>query len=231
MNNSSFTNNSTGPVGGGGINVFAVTPHTGSEATISSCVFNNNVGGNGGGAYVDSLPTQLSNLSFNANQAWVAGGGLFVSDFGDAIFGASDLSARSLTTLTNASFNNNAVIGIPPGTSLTPLTVFNFLAQAFGGQSFTTLSPGGGGLAVVSAGNFSLTNGTFTGNTVIGNGGGILVGGTTGSILGFSQAYATLINASCNNNSATQGGNNTSLLDVRNVGIGPNGVALIGSCH
>jgi hypothetical protein len=231
VSNSSFTNNSTGPVGGGGINIFAIKPHAGSQATVSSCTFNKNVGGNGGGVYVDSLPTQLSNLNFKSNQAWDTGGGLLVSDFADAIFGASDLSSRPVTTLTNASFNNNAVIGIPPGAPLTPVTVFNFLAQAFGGSNFTTLSPGGGGLAVISAGNFSLTNATFTGNTVIGNGGGILVGGSAGSAVGFNQAYAIISNASCSNNHATVGGNNTDVLDVGNVGIGPNGVDLIGTCN
>ncbi len=231
VSNCTFTNNSTGPVGGGGINIFGITPHAGSQAAVSNSVFNNNVGGNGGGVSVDSLPTQLSNLSFNSNQAWVAGGGLFVSDFGDAAFGASDLSSRPLTTLANGSFINNAVAGIPPGTTLTPIAVFSFLASAFGGNIFTDLSPGGGGLAVVSAGNFKLTNGTFIGNTAIGNGGGILAGGTAGSALGFNQAYAILTNASCVNNSATLGGNNTAVLDIGNVGTGPNGVDLIGNCN
>lgn len=236
--NSVFKDNSTGGVGGGAINLFGILPNAGTRVKISDCEFKNNVGGLGGGLYVDSIPTTVSDSVFIENKAWLQGGAVSTQNFADALFGISDLTLRPMTTISKTTFNNNAVIGVPSDVPLlfgiiplTPFNLFNNIGGQFGGQGVSVMSSGGGGIAVEFGGNLNLDQSVFTNNTAIGYGGALLVGGTAGSILGLNQAYANINKVTCKQNTATVGGDNTYVLDPGNLGPSPNGVQLVGSCQ
>lgn len=243
VDNSTFKNNLGAAIGGGAIIVFGVTPHIGTAASISGSLFSGNVGGIGGAVYVDSIPTVITRSVFTDNQAWVNGGAVFGGNFGDAIFGVTDLADRKLLSISESSFIQNSIIGIPTDAPMTPVGILGIIA---GFQSTVNpippagvdaLSPGGAAIATELGGNTNITNSLFISNSAPnGHGGALLVGGSEGfsgtTTLGMNQAYTVLSQSICLDNSATLGGNNTYLLDPKGLGAVDNGVKLVtdGSC-
>jgi predicted outer membrane repeat protein len=249
-----FTNNQSGTIGGGAVTIQAGMRNAGTSASISNSAFFNNVAGTGGAVYVDVIPTTITNSSFIGNQAWVEGGAVFGSNFGDAVFGHTDLSTRGLLTISNSSFKNNTIVGIPAaniGAGFTPQFVFDLVAgfqasvHGFPAEHVFALNPGGGAIASELEGNLAVSNCSFKSNSAPNaNGGAILVGGSDGCGFGscppplgltqlvMDQAYTTLKTSSCSGNTDQTGSNNLAVLNPGNLDTSPNGVQLVtdGSC-
>jgi hypothetical protein len=246
VKNSVFKDNSASSLGGGGIIAFGTLPNSKSKATIKGCLFSGNQGGIGGAVYADSLPTVISDSVFYNNKAWVNGGAIFGSNFGDAIFGVTDLAARSTLDIKKSNFVSNTISGAPATAALPTVAVFNLFANfqssinSLPPAGVTALTPGGGAIAVELGGNVKIRESVFKFNSAPnGYGGALLVGGAQGfsgtDNLGMNQAFTTLKESYCHGNSAALGGNNTFVLDPIGLGSTPNGVTLIsdgdGGCH
>lgn len=241
VTNSIFKNNLGGIFGGGAINVSGFKPFPGTQATITSNIFSNNSAGQGGAVFTDSIPTVISNSGFYNNEAFENGGAILGTNFGDALFGTGDLTTRSELQIKNSLFVANSSLGEP---SIQPVIDFfaSVLAQVFRlpPATVTLLSPGGGAIAAEMGGNLTLINNAFLfNNATNGNGGALLVGGSAGisgpaqaAENGLNQAYVNMSKSFCYGNTASLGGNNTSVLDPAGLGPIPNGVELLsdGSC-
>ena len=227
VDNSLFIDNRGAAIGGGAINIFGIRPHVGSKASISNSLFTNNVAGVGGAVVTDSIPTLIDDSIFTGNNAWVNGGAIFGSNFGDAIFGANQLADRTKLTVSNSLFALNSIIGIPPDAP-PPVVVFDLFASFNNpAASVTTMSPGGGAIATELAGNVSISKCIFTGNRAPnGSGGAVLTGGTAGTPLGMNQAFTTLSQSAFFANTAMNG-NNTAVLNPGGLSCTSNGVQLI----
>lgn len=251
VDTSFFQNNQSGSIGGGAINIFGTLAHPGSVASISNSIFNNNSAAMGGAVYVDTIPTQIYNSVFTNNKAWVNGGAVFGSNFGDAIFGVSDIQDRTVLNISRSAFTGNTIVGTPAAAA-PPVFVFNLFAffQSSVANNLplagvSALSPGGGAIASELGGNITINTSAFIGNTAPNaRGGAILVGGSDGCSGGsctpgapqllMDQAYASLKNSLCFANSDATGSNNTAVLDPAGLGDDtPNGVKLDsdGSCR
>ncbi len=233
IDTSIFKNNVGAAFGGGGILVLANNPHTGSSASITTSVFTNNNAGVGGGIYADGVPTTIAYDAFYSNQAWVNGGAILGSAFGNALFGATDLAGRPPITISNSVFAGNSIVGIPSTAIIPPKDFFNIVATVFGGQSVSTMSAGGAAVAGQLGANLGLSNNVFINNNAgTGRGGALLVGGSVGSAVGFNQAYATFQKGLCLGNTDSTGNNNKAVLDLANLGNTPTGVSLVsdGTC-
>lgn len=237
VSNSTFVNNKGSDFGGGGILIFGIKTNIGTIATISNCTFSGNVGGIGGGIYIDSIATTVTNSTFINNKAWVEGGAIFQSNFSDAIFDITSFNDRKLLTVTNSTFSGNSIIGIPP-TAVPPFAIFGGLAAgiAFGfglpPAGVISMAAGGGAIASVFGGKISITNSVFTGNSAsAGNGGALLIGGTHGfsgtSNLGMNQGYITIFTSIGTGNSDQTGSNNKAVIDPAGLGNNQNGVQFV----
>ncbi len=242
VDNSIFNNNVGGIFGGGAISVTGFKPMVGAQATISNSLFTNNSAGDGGAIYTDSIPSVVTTSIFYNNQAFTNGGAIDGTNFGDAIFGAADLTSRSPLQISKSVFIGNSSLG---GPSVQPTV--DFFAVALGqvfhlpASTVKSMLPGGGAIASVLGGNLSLSNNTFLLNSAInGEGGAVLVGGSMGfagpapqtAVNGFNEAYVAMSKSICSGNTATLGGKNTKVEDPASLGFIPNGVYLLsdGSC-
>ncbi len=234
---SSFDNNTAGVVGGGAINISGNNVHPETKATISSSLFLNNTAADGGALYVDSIKTNVSDSSFINNKAGFTGGAIFASSFLDGLlsFGTLNLSERKPLTIKNSLFKNNTITGV---LVLPPQFVFNLFAVALssinsqGQGSVSQMTAGGGAIASVFAGNVIVSNSAFVKNSAPNaNGGALLVGGTLGTPAAMNQGYLKISNSQCSENIAGTG-DNSSVLDLGNLGNSANGVQLDsdGSC-
>ncbi len=238
VNLSNFNNNTGAAFGGGAIIVLANSAHEGSAASIINSLFTNNIAGVGGGIYADGMPTTLSSNIFISNKAWIEGGAISGTAFGNAVFGATRLADREPITISNSIFTNNSIVGIPGSPPFTPVAIFNLVAQfnTNGVASVNTMSEGGGAIAGQLGVNMSLSKNTFIKNNAgTGKGGALLVGGSVGNPLGMSQAYVTMQKSICFGNIDSTGNNNITILDLAHLGNTPPeaGVALIsdGTCQ
>ncbi len=242
VSNSTFNNNiGGGVVGGGAINVSGFIPLTGSGATITNTVFNNNTAIGGGAVYADGMSILINNSIFNHNIASGLGGAIFASNLNQStqVTGLLDISQRPLITISNSTFNGNMVMGTPP---IPPVFVFNLFAGAlsdnFSGNgpisSVSTITAGGGAIVANMGVNLVLLKDIFQSNSAVGSSGGaILVGGVLGTPGAMNQAYVTSTKSICSGNSATSG-NNVSVIDLAGLGPNPNGVqydSSDGSCN
>ncbi len=241
VDKSTFNGNHGAAFGGGAILILGATPHPGTTASISRSVFRDNTGGIGGALYIDSIPTKLTKSIFINNKAWVNGGAIFASNFGDAIFGITNIADRTVLDISKSIFKGNTIIGIPEGAPITPTQLANLVANfqsavnEIDPAGVNKLTPGGGAIAVELGGNVSITKSAFYNNSAPdGYGGALLVGGSEGfsgtTNLGMNQAFSTLTKSYCSGNTATLGGDNTYVLDPVNLGNKPNGVQLDGGC-
>ncbi|PJE09896.1 hypothetical protein [Legionella sp.] len=198
VTSSKFANNFAAAFGGGGVNVFGILPNAGSQALISGCEFTHNLGGVGGAIYLDSIATTVTQSSFSGNAAQLQGGAIFSSNFGNSVFG---VPLPTQSRIVNNVFANNAIVGVPAGTS-SPLFFFNQIANQFSNNNsgtVTTMAPGGGAIAVDLSGNAKISSNAFTGNIAISSsvgepdrGGAILIGGSAGTPLTMNQAQVCL---------------------------------------
>lgn len=235
IDTSIFNNNTGASFGGGGILILANNPQVGSAATITNSVLTNNIAGTGGGIYADGIPTTIAYSVFSSNQAWVIGGAIAGTAFGNAIFGATNLADRPPITISNSVFTGNSIVGIPSTAIFTPKDFFSLVAQfnSGGAASVSVMSPGGAAIAGQLGANMSLSKNTFINNNAgAGKGGALLVGGSVGTPSGFSQAYITFAKGFCFGNTDSTGNNNKAVLDLANLGNTPTGVSLVsdGSC-
>lgn len=238
LNNSTFTGNAASSNGGGAITIFGAHPNAGSNATVSNCVFSNNEGGVGGAINVDSVPVTLSNCSFVGNKAWVEGGAIMGSNYSNSIIDITNLNQRAKLTITNSSFMQNTIIGVPVNVFIPPLVIFDATAAGVAAglglapAGVTEMNPGGGAVASEFGGNVQITNSSFSFNSApTGRGGALLIGGTLGfagtTNLAMNQAFLSISNSSCSNNSDQTGSDNATLLDPANLGSNPNGVQYV----
>ncbi|WP_454784196.1 hypothetical protein [Legionella sp. WA2024007413] len=225
--NSKFIDNAAAAFGGGGVNVFGILPHPNSRAQILNSEFTNNFGGVGGAIYIDSIATTVTQSIFSKNKAELEGGGIFASNFGNALF-ASPL--KPLAQISNNKFVLNTIEGVPPGT-ISPLLFFNEIANFFSGgtSSVSTMAPGGGAIAVEFSGNAKIVNNIFEKNTALKKslgedtrGGAILVGGSAGTPLTMNLAHACVSSNTFFGNQANIGDN----IALYNPGNIPGGVTI-----
>ncbi|MCW8408063.1 hypothetical protein OQJ13_03655 [Legionella sp. PATHC035] len=227
VENSKFTNNVAAAFGGGAINVFGILPNPGSHAKIMKSEFKNNTGGVGGAIYLDSIATAVTGSTFLDNKAQLEGGGIFASNYGNAIFNSS---IQTQAQISNNKFLNNAIIGVPTG-AVSPLFFFNLVANIFsaGSSTVTAMAPGGGAIAVEFSGNTQIFDNLFTGNTALkkpmeedNRGGAILVGGSVGTPLPVNLAHSCVVlNEFFDNNADI--GDNLALYNPANI---PGGVTV-----
>ncbi len=227
VGSSKFMDNLGAAFGGGGVNVFGILPNPGSQAKITHSEFTNNTGGVGGAIYLDSIATTITGSTFLENKAQLEGGGIFASNYGNAVFGSS---IQTQAQISNNKFLNNTIEGVPPG-AVSPLFFFNLIANFFSGGSstVTAMAPGGGAIAVEFSGNTQIFDNLFTGNTALkqpmeedNRGGAILVGGSVGTPLPMNLAHSCVASNSFFDNNADIG-NNLAVYNPANI---PGGVTV-----
>ncbi|QLZ69748.1 hypothetical protein FOLKNPGA_02546 [Legionella sp. PC1000] len=227
VENSKFIKNVGAAFGGGAINVFGILPNPSSQATIINSEFTNNSGGVGGAMYVDSIPTTITKSTFVDNKAQLEGGGIFVNNYGNAVFASLQ---RSQAQISNNTFVHNTIEGVPVGIH-SPLFFFNSVANFFSGgsSSVTTMAPGGGAIAVGLFGDAKIFGNIFKKNMALKNplgednrGGAILVGGTAGTPINMSLAHVCLSSNQFLSNKANID-NNVALYNPGNI---PGGVTI-----
>ncbi|KTC91250.1 hypothetical protein [Fluoribacter dumoffii] len=225
--NSKFISNVASAFGGGGINVFGVLPNPGSRAKIMNSEFTNNSGGVGGAIYLDSIATTVTQSIFAYNQAELEGGGIFASNYADAVFASP---VKTLAEISNNKFFHNTIEGVP-ASAVSPLFFFNSIANFFSGgsSSVTTMAPGGGAIAVEFSGNAKIVDNIFEKNTALkkplgedNRGGAILVGGSAGSPLAMNLTHACISSNKFFGNQANID-NNIALYNPGNI---PGGVTI-----
>jgi predicted outer membrane repeat protein len=232
VSDSTFQNNRGSLFGGGAINIIGNDPLVATKATITTSAFNNNIAGNGGGIYVDGIPTILNKSTFTGNQAWSAGGAVFGGNFGDAVFGDTALANRPELSIINSTFTSNSIINAPADLPAS-VDMFNAFANFFSTNnqfpqaSVTQMSRGGGAIAMGFASKVKISGSSFSLNTAPNAAGGaILVGGTAGSPQGMSQAFSEVISSTFSSNTAAIG-NDTALLNPGALSCTPEGIQLI----
>ncbi|HHT0591969.1 TPA: hypothetical protein ACTXXA_000522 [Legionella anisa] len=227
VEHSKFIKNVGAAFGGGGVNVFGILPNPGTQAKIINSEFTNNSGGVGGAIYVDSIATTITKSIFADNQAELEGGGIFVTNYGNAVFASLQ---RAQAQIFNNTFVHNTIVGVPAGTR-SPLFFFNSVANFFssGSSTVTTMAPGGGAIAVGLFGDAKIFDNFFKKNTALkkpleedNRGGAILVGGTAGTPINMSLAHACLSSNQFFSNKANID-NNIALYNPGNI---PGGVTI-----
>lgn len=247
INNCCFKRNSAGPFGGGAILIFGQGQKIGSKATVRNSSFSKNSGGLGGAIYASSFVTEMYNNRFSNNLADAWGGAVAVDNLGVALlFPPLAFADRPVATICDCTFKCNKTRGVQPPPFgfppiFTPPGILNIFAQVAPqrnniptiGTIDQTIQSGGGAVAVLLAGVAKISKSTFACNEAInGTGGGILVGGATGSItdLTNNQTYQTFNYATAYvKDSAFKKNqpNNAQAVDLANVGKGKNGVTLL----
>ena len=180
--NCTFTNNTATNSGGGAY----ASSSSGNKTTFENCTFTNNTAIENGGGLSSFQTTELTDSRFANNTAVRNGGGAYVGDWGNGLiaesctftlntagyYGGGVYSARTAqltdTTCTDNEAANGGGIYVGNGGNLAN----GIIAEkcVFVDNQATNY---GGGVTSVKAAN--LTDTSFTGNTVAGNGGGIYV--------------------------------------------------------
>ncbi len=248
INRCSFKGNRTGPIGGGAVFILGLGHHIGSKATVRNSEFTKNSGGIGGAIYTSSFETKIKGNRFTKNLADAWGGAVAVDNFGAALlFPPLAFAAREVAKIDDCTFISNKTrgvqpisLGFPPPFATTP-AILNIFAEIVPllnnipttGTVSQTIASGGGGIAVILAGVAEIKNCKFIHNDAInGFGGGILVGGATGTVTDletnqtfqtFDYAFAVVKDCKFKDNCP----NNTQAVDLDGVGTGPDGVTLI----
>ena len=242
-----FEGNTSGPFGGGAITVFGQGQHVGSAASISNSKFVKNSAGLGGAIYNDSFATKIKYCCFTENQADAWGGAIQIDNFGAALlFPPLAFSDRPITKVSHCKFLCNSTRGVQPISLgfppfFTPpgiLNLFATLAPVINnlntvGTVSQTIVSGGGAVAVLLAGVAKIKDCEFDYNRAKdGTGGGILVGGATGTVtdLATHQTFNTFDFATAvvkRTIFKKNRPNNAVSVDLDNVGIGRDGVTLI----
>ena len=235
ITSSTFSNNICSTSGGGAISFFTIIANTGTKATVTSCVFNSNVGGVGGALYVDSVPTTITACTFNGNKAWTNGGAIFSTGFSSSIFNVTQFTDRMSCNITACTFNGNSLIGI---SGLPPLFIFNIFAEIFSSifgpapSNVTILEFGGGAIASsMGARTYVVASQFVNNNATIGFGGAILVGGSVGTAgavpEGMNQAFLSITSSSGSSNIDSTGSNNVAVLNSAGLPAGINNVYFV----
>ncbi|MGA7192243.1 MAG: right-handed parallel beta-helix repeat-containing protein, partial [Anaerolineales bacterium] len=156
--------------------------------TLTSGVFNNNIGSQGLYAVSNGTMT-LSNLSASGN---LAGGGAFTADGVDI----SDTSTKATVTLSGTNqFNSNYTDGL--NLSAKAAITLNNLTAMNNGVSLGSNSGVGvsldntGGIATVKITGTNIFNGNYTGGLLVNSKGAITANSLTADCNGYSDACAT----------------------------------------
>lgn len=246
VNHCDFKNNIAGPLGGGAIFVFGITPHVGSLATIRHSHFSKNRGMLGGALYITGMNTEIKDNRFVNNLADAWGGAIAIDNNFDTlvVVPTFPFPERPVTHVKDCTFISNKTRGVqPPSFGFPPVfTTPGFLNVVFsvapfvfgtpaGAEIDQTIQSGGGAITVLFAGVADIKNSTFRHNDAInGTGGAILVGGGTGTVFfddtttqTLDYAFATVKCCKFKDNCP----NNAVAVDLAGVGTGPDGVTLI----
>lgn len=247
INDSAFVNNTTGPFGGGAVQIFGQGQHVGSKATISNCTFCKNQGGLGGAIYNNSYDTDISHCCFTENLADAWGGAIAADNFGAALlFPPLNFADRSVTRIENCKFTCNRTRGVQPVSFGFPpffttpgmLNIFAELAPIINGLTTQgsidqNIVSGGGAVAVLLAGVAKIKDCSFKRNKACnGAGGAILVGGATGQVTNLETGesyntfdYAAALVKGCRFKHNCP--SNAKRVDIAGVGYGRDGVTLV----
>jgi len=156
LNDLTITDGSSG-YGGGMYN-------NGGTTTVTNCTFSANTAVAGGGMYNGGTAT-VTDSTFSGNTAGVAGSG--------AGYGGGILN-NATTTVSHSTFSGNSAVD---GGG-----IFNYLAVTVTANSTFSGNTAGSGGGIYNDGvaaTATVTDSTFSGNSVVYDGGGILNGGTT----------------------------------------------------
>lgn len=247
VNDCCFKQNITGPFGGGAISIFGQGQKVGSKATVRNSTFSKNRGGLGGAIYVSSFDTEMKNNYFCDNLADAWGGAVAIDNFGVALlFPPLSFADRPVAKICDCTFISNKTRGVQPValgyppffTTPAILNVFALVAPQLNnipteGTVDQTIQSGGGAVAVLLAGVAKIYDSTFKCNKAIeGTGGGILVGGATGTITDLTSGntfdtfnYATALVKDCKFKCNEP--NDAKAVDLAHVGRGKDGVNLV----
>jgi hypothetical protein len=212
-----FDSNSTGLFGGAIVGE-GTLPNAQSKMVIDRSLFVGNEAIEGGAIVFDSLTTNITNTVFQANHAFVNGGGLSTTNVVDTIvytvFGLPpDQRPFYATTIANCEFDGNVADGNQ--------TIHD--TEMFGGPDLSGIdfALGGGAIVTYMNGYTNVSNSTFNNNQALNGDGGAILNGRSANAGGFGAfAYdvqTTVSNSTFSGNSAPagNGGAIASLRDPR----------------